>query len=826
MKTFIDAVIIFCFINAILSTAKAQEDTSWKHLYHATETRINDLVNTKLDVRFDYDKSWMYGKAWITLHPHYYPTDSLNLDAKGMTINEVSISSSGKKIHLHFTYDSMNLRITLNKLYKVNDSYTVYINYISKPDNYKAAESSMMPGEKGLYFINPHGEIKDKPIQIWTQGETSANSYWFPTIDKPNQKTTDEISMTVPSKYTTLSNGLLINKKVNADGTRTDTWKMDLPHAPYLLFMDVGDYAVIKDSYKGKEVSYYVEKEYAPYARKIFGNTPEMIAFYSRITGVDYPWPKYAQITGRDYIFGAMENTSATLHEESSQQDARELVDGNFWEETIAHELFHQWFGDYVTTESWSNITLNESFADYSETLWNEYKYGKEAGQAQIYSDLRNYLGNPNNATEDLVRFHYKNAIDAFDAVGYQKGGCILNMLRNYLGDSAFFKSLNLYLTQNKFQSAEVQNLRLAFEQITGQDLNWFFNQWYYNHGHPKLDISYDYNSSNKIATVNIKQTQGGIIFKLPFAIDVYEGGTKKRYNVWMNDSTASYSFPSNTNPTLINVDADKVLLCEKTDHKTAANFVNQYNNAASYIDRREAIAFFLNHNNEPQRLEFLQAALKDKNDRLRKFILERINMDNDTVKTFMKLSLESIAVNDPKSLVRADAIADLSTYNNAGYKSLFIKAISDSSYAVAGNALTALNKIDSVNALGIAKSLSKQPAKWQLQNAILIILSNNGDGTDFVYIYNAFEQAGITARLNMIDALTRALSKEKNSDYVKKQVNMLIGFRESLPAFLSEFGGPAINGSLTTIAAAKKAQGDSVLANYIYSKLPADAKK
>ena len=175
--------------------------------------------------------------------------------------------------------------------------------------------------------------------------------------------------MTVPSKYVTLSNGLLISQKKNADGTRTDYWKMDLPHAPYLFFMGVGDYAIVKDKYKNMPVDYYVEKEYAPVAKKIFGETPAMIGFFEKITGIPYPWPKYDQIVGRDYVSGAMENTTATLHQESAYQNARQLVDGNSWEDVIAHELFHQWFGDLVTTESWSNITLNESFADYSETL-------------------------------------------------------------------------------------------------------------------------------------------------------------------------------------------------------------------------------------------------------------------------------------------------------------------------------------------------------------------------------------------------------------------------------------------------------------------------
>jgi len=286
---------------------------------------------------------------------------------------------------------------------------------------------------------------------------------------------TDEIYMTVPAKYVTLSNGKLISSIKNADGTRTDYWKMDLPHSPYLLFMGVGEFSIVKDSYKGKEVSYYVEKEYEKVARKIFGLTPEMIKFFSeKVTGIDFPWAKYAQIVGRDYVSGAMENTTSTLHGEGAQQNARELVDGNVWESTIAHELFHQWFGDLVTAESWSNITVNESFADYSEYLWNEYKYGMDAALDDNVSQMGRYFSNPADAKKDLVRFYYADKEDVFDNVSYPKGGRILNMLRHYVGDSAFFKSLNYYLTVNKFGNGSAHKLRLAFEQVTGMDLNWF----------------------------------------------------------------------------------------------------------------------------------------------------------------------------------------------------------------------------------------------------------------------------------------------------------------------------------------------------------------
>ena len=467
---------------------------AWEHIYRASATKINDLVHTKLEVSFDYSKSWMYGKEWVTLHPHFYPTDSLTLDAKSMKINEVALVKSGKLQPLKYRYDSLKLYITLDKTYPGGENYTIFIDYVSMPDDIKVKGSNAITSDKGLYFINPLGKIKDKPTQIWTQGETESNSVWVPTIDKPNQKTTDEIIMTVPDKYQTLSNGLLVSSKKHKDGTRTDTWNMNLPQAPYLMMMAVGEYSIIKDSYEGKEVSYYVEKEYAPVARKIFGYTPEMMKFYSKITGVDFPWQKYSQVVVRDYVSGAMENTTATVHASAAQQDARQLVDGNSWEDVISHELFHDWFGDYVTTESWSNITLNESFADLSETLWEEYKHGKDAGDAHNYTEMLRYLTSGNDK-KDLVRFYYKDREDVFDLVSYQKGGRILNMLKNYVGDDAFYKSLNLYLTTKKFGTAEAQDLRLDFEAVTGQDLNWFWNQWYYGSGQPSFDISYSYNA-------------------------------------------------------------------------------------------------------------------------------------------------------------------------------------------------------------------------------------------------------------------------------------------------------------------------------------------
>jgi aminopeptidase N len=264
-------LVIAVFANVCAMAQAVINLSAEKPEYHAFVTKTNDLVHTKLDAKFDYSKSYLNGKVWITLKPHFYATDSLLLDAKGMNINKVEIVKAGKNVPLKYSYDNMLLNIKLDRTYKNNENYIVYIDYTAKPDEYKGEGSVAITDAKGLYFINPTGEDKTKPTQIWTQGETEGTSVWVPTIDKPNQKTTNEFNLTVPAKYVTLSNGKLALQKKNTDGTRTDTWVMDLPHSPYLFFIGVGDWAVVKDSYKGKEVSYYVEKEYEKVARKIFG---------------------------------------------------------------------------------------------------------------------------------------------------------------------------------------------------------------------------------------------------------------------------------------------------------------------------------------------------------------------------------------------------------------------------------------------------------------------------------------------------------------------------------------------------------------------------
>ena len=809
------------------------QDTTWNMIYRGSTPIINDLVHTKIDAKFDYAKSYMYGKVWITLKPHFYPTDSLELDAKGMDIKKVALVKGTTTLPLKHQYDGWKLNIQLDKTYKGGEQYTIFIDYTAKPDEVKVQGSAAISDAKGLYFINPRGEEKDKPTQIWTQGETEATSVWCPTIDKPNMKTTQETIMTVPAKYVTLSNGKLITQKKNTDGTRTDHWKMDQPHAPYLFFMGVGDYAVVKDTWKGKEVNYYVEHEYAPVARKIFGNTPEMMTFFSRITGVEYPWVKYSQMTARDYVSGAMENTTATLHQESAQQDARELIDGNGWESTIAHELFHQWFGDYVTTESWSNLTLNESFANYSETLWDEYKYGKDAGDAQNYSDMAGYLQS-GSEKKDLVRFFYNDKEAMFDAVSYNKGGRILHMLRNYVGDEAFNKAMNVYLTTNKYKAAEAHQLRLAFEEVTGQDLNWFFNQWYFGAGHPKLNIDYVYDDNAKKVSVIIKQNQTGDAFKLPIAIDVYNGSKKERHKVWIESKLDTFTFSYHSRPDLVNVDGDKILLTEKKDNKTLDNFIHQYKYAGLYLDRREAVDFASKNLDNAKAQDLVKLALKDKYFGLRSYAVGKLDLKRDDLRKSVEAALVDLAKNDPKSTVRAAAIGALGVgnYNNPAYTAIYQKGINDSSYTVVGTSLESLQRADSAAAVTAAKQLASKPLKGRLIESVTKVLARSGDESAFDVLNKTFDDLPLSnTKFNLMPPFIEFLSNVKNTEKFKKGIDAVVNFREQL----APYGyAPMVNQMLQGIAArkevAKSLAADKAAfqaqIDYIKSKVGADASK
>ena len=679
---------------------KAETDRpAWaakKYRYNPERTRQNDLVHTRLDVGFDWGKQHLNGVATLTLKPHFYPQNRLELDAKGFNIRGVELvdAKTSKSTPVRYTYDQRKITIALDRTYTRDEKFTVRIAYTAKPNELPKGGSEAIKSDKGLYFINPNGSETGKPRQIWTQGETEASSAWFPTIDAPNQKTTQEMYITVDSKFTTLSNGLLKSSKTNANGTRTDYWKMDKPHAPYLFMMAVGEFAVVKDQWKGMEVSYYVEPKFEKYARNIFGNTPEMIDFFSNKLGVKYPWDKYAQVVVRDYVSGAMENTTATIHMEALQVDDRTLLDDN-WDYLIAHELFHQWFGDLVTLESWAHLPLNESFANYSEYLWNEHKYGVDEADYKGQDELEQYLAEAENKQEPLIRYYYRDREEMFDSHSYAKGGRTLHMLRKYVGDDAFFTALKIYLERHQFSNVEVHHLRLVFEEVTGEDLNWFFNQWFLAAGHPQLKIEQSY-ANGKVA-LKVTQQQDSLYtpnYRLPLKVDVWVAEKKTRYDAEVNQAVQILQFPAATPPDLVIFDAEQQLVGTIEHPKNTKELIFQYYHADKYLGKHESLSK-LGKKDSTQATpdvavqRMMTDALNDKFWKIRQMAAGSFYQYSGDQLAAVAQKLTAMATQDPRSFVRAEALGTLATLpGGEAHVDLYRKALDDRSYTVAATAL------------------------------------------------------------------------------------------------------------------------------------------
>ncbi len=748
--------------------------------YRATETRVHDLIHTNLAVSFDWEQRSVMGKAELQLTPYFYKTDSLQLDAKGMQIESVKVINGNNRNDLVFLYDSLFLNISLDKSYERSDTFEIEIVYEAFPERFVSKGSNAITSAQGIYFINPDSTEVNKPTQIWTQGETEANSVWFPTIDSPNERMTQEIQITVDEKYKTLSNGSLIFSNYNGDGTRTDYWKQEMPHAPYLVMLAVGDYNVTTESWVNAEnedivVDYYLEDEYAPYAKDIFGNTPEMLTFYSEVLGFPYPWEKYSQVVVRDFVSGAMENTTAVIHGDFLHATKRELLDGDN-EAVIAHELFHHWFGDLVTCESWSNLPLNESFAMYGEYLWMEHKYGREQADLHSMNSMAGYLAESQQKQVDLIRFYYEDKEDMFDGHSYNKGGRVLHMLRYFLGDEAFFSGLNLYLNENKYEAVEIHQLRLAMEEVSGKDLNWFFNQWFLGKGHPDLDINYEVNDSLNQVTVLIEQNQDKL-FRLPLMVDVFtsEGETRRRIDI--RKKRQEFVFDYSGGLLLVNVDAEKVLLGTKNDNRPEKWWSQAYTKGKLFLDKYEALSECSKSKSEACQA-LIYDALDDPFWKIREQAVKAAKKLKDSYPD-LKEKLTALATEDPKSAVRARAIKTMAkTFKEEDLSAFYKNGLNDQSYRVMAESLDAIAKTNTEMALAEAKNLEDETG-GAMVNGLTSLYAKHGNESHVSYMKNALEKSSGFSKYGMASSYAGFLNR-LSPEVIEENISPLVSIAEN----------------------------------------------
>lgn len=692
-----------------------------------------DLLSTQLHVKPVFAEKKLIGKATLVIRPHFFSQNSVTLDAKWMKINSVELVSAEGNKKLPFTYDTLHLKIDLQKFYTSSQQVTLVIDYVALPYTQNAAQIEL---GRGLYFIDADDKNPYKPTHLWTQGEEESASCWFPTMDATNQKSSEEVFVTIDKNLTSLSNGLLLDSKDNNDGTKTDHWKQDKPHSPYLFFLCVGDFYKWKTNWRDKEVSAYTFPEYQDALGDMFKNMPEMMEYFSQLLGVDFPWDKMANVMVFDYTAGAMENTSAIVYFEKMLINKPQMIDNNFdW--IIAHELYHQWFGDLVTAESWANLTLNESMADYSECLWYSYKYGKDQGDAYHNKAMENYLHTSKYKNEPIVNYYYDKVHDIFDAIRYEKGGCVLHMLRNYVGDEAFFKSLNKYLTDNKYKNAELADLRKSFEEVTGEDLMWFFNQWWLSKGHPILDITHEYDPKTKSVVLTVKQTQveaEGPIFRIPTKVDIYVNGKKETKVIDIVDRAMSFTFPVEAAPQLVDFDADKVLLCEKTEDLSVAENIYKYYNTSLYKDKEEvldALSYSVKDNAAVQEVFF--KALQDKNWYTRIDALDYLEPSKFSNKAKLSLALQKMINTDSCSQVREKALNTLAAFEKENMVTVLENSLkNDSSILVKAAALNQLEVYNKSKAYKYAIQLKDTKDNSMLSAIANVFKDTTADNLEF----------------------------------------------------------------------------------------------
>lgn len=698
--------------------------------YRGSTSRSWDLLHTELSVSFDWENRYLNGIAVLDLKPYFYEQEQLTLDAKGMEIKAVAIAGAT----VPFEYDGFTIDITLAQAATRQDTLQVTIDYVAKPYEREVGGSEAIEENRGLYFINADGADAAKPKQIWTQGETEASSGWFPTIDAPNERCTQVMKITVQDQFKTLSNGLLREQNKQDNGLRTDVWVMDQPHAPYLFMMAVGEFEVVEDSWNGMPMAYWMEKGYGQYAKDIFGHTPEMITFFSDVLGYPFPWKKYDQVVVRDFVSGAMENTTASVFYEALNVNRRSLIDEN-WDDIIAHELMHQWFGDLVTCESWSNLTLNEGFASYAEYMWNQYKYGQDQADYVFLIEQETYFDEAVEDPKNLIRYYYGDQEEMFDAHSYNKGAAVLHMLRSYLGDDAFFEGLKNYLHDNAYTSVEVSQLRMAFETVTGEDLNWFFDQWFFFAGHPELEVRHEYKNDTLTLTVAQVQTVDEMpIFQLPVFIDVWKGEELFSFPVVINEAYETYEFPMDEKPDAVIFDSERQLLAMIDHPKSEEEYVTQFVKDGSLYSRIETMDSLYSFKNKKLIDQVLQLAFQDSFAMVRQYAVEYLIDEEVKLKKYEPQIAQLLQ--DSSSHVRSYVLAYLGRTGFEEYRSAFDQALNDSSYLVAASALAQFTR----NGVDLpAKFLEDQKKETNLN--IVVMLADYYNHQEHKDSYEWFQQ-------------------------------------------------------------------------------------
>jgi aminopeptidase N len=669
------AVLLIC--NTATAQRFAAPDATAK--YH--RSRTVDVTHLKLEVTVNIRKGTVVGSSELSMTV-IRNAATLELDAAEMTIEKVSAGNS----ELSFFHKSPRLTITLPTGTKIGDKLTIKVTYKANP-------------KRGLYFVRPEKRYKNRAYQAWSQGETTDNRYWFPSYDFPDDRFSSEMLATVRAPYEAISNGQLKEVIWVNKGWRRFHWTQAKEHVNYLVTLVVGDYEEHKLKGHRVPMSVWVHKRHNKHWKRSFEKTKDMMDFFEEYLAYPYPWEKYDQVVVEDFLFGGMENTSAstmtsrTIHDERAELDFSS--DG-----LVAHELAHQWFGDLITCRSWAHLWLNEGFATYFENLYVESRQGIDEGMRDRVLGTSWYLNGGYKRRMDAYRHDHPD--DLFDGHTYAKGAWVLHMLRIKLGDKAFQEAVRHYVLQYQNKAVESDDLRRAFEESSGHELKSFFDQWVHRAGHPDFKVKWSWDKNAKAVRIKIKQK--GTTYAVPMPIHVTTKDGEQLFTPTLDQGKQEVTLQLASEPLMVEFDRDATLLAEWKIKKHLDEWVYQLLNGKTVQSRRRAaknLKKFKRANPKEKAARALEKALAN----TQEFYWVRVTAAASLGKLEAKDSAKSLlkALNDKNSRVRTAAASALGNFKGkAVHKALAHAFKKDASYKTAAAALGSYTRSGGKNAFDL----------------------------------------------------------------------------------------------------------------------------
>ncbi|MBN2574013.1 MAG: HEAT repeat domain-containing protein [Deltaproteobacteria bacterium] len=529
------------------------------------------IAHTRLELAPDLAARSLRGRVTLSLQSRRDDLGAVELDAVDMTFADVTVD----QVAAATAYDGKRLRVELPRAYQRGEKLTLYIAYHCRP-------------VRGLYFVGPDEAHPERPLECWTQGQDEDSRFYFPCMDAPLVKSTSEVLCTAPTGVFVLSNGDLRERRDLGDGRTLWHYGLDFPHSPYLVTLVCGPFAEIKTRAPetGVEVYYYGPKGREADIERTLRATPAIIDFFSKTIGVRYPFARYSQIFVSDFIFGGMENTTATTLTGEAILDERAALDHDV-DYLVAHELAHQWWGDLVTCREWPEAWLNEGFATYFEYVWRTHSRSRDEADIDLLGDMDGYLDEAGEYQRPIVCRQFEEPIDLFDRHLYEKGGRVLHMLRHELGDAVFWRAIRLYAERHARGSVETRDLARTVEDASGRNLDRFFHQWTQYAGHPELECTWQWDADKRTGSLRVEQKQeGDKLYDFNTGLRLEVAGRERDVPLHITLRSHTFDVRLDEAPTQVVFDPGDVLLKTVKFDKPRPLWVRQLAVASLAIDR------------------------------------------------------------------------------------------------------------------------------------------------------------------------------------------------------------------------------------------------